>query len=1080
MGFDNECILNIQSLPGEYFCPVCRTLIYPNEAVQSQCTHLYCKACLAYVVATTKACPYDGYLVTETDSKPLVESNKPLAETIGKVMVHCLYNKSGCQWQGTLSACITHGSTCAYGNSPVVCNRCGSQIVHRQVQEHAQLCPGVQSQTQTDGSQAQPLTGAAQAVTKDPAIVSSAGSAVAADTTVPTSITATAVTASSVATGGSASASTSAPQAATAEHWYQQQYSQYYQQYPAYNPYAQQYQQYGQYQQTYHQYTQPQMQVASQNVVQASAQPAQIMQSSQPQQMTQSQSQYQAQLQTSTGYPQTQQHQVQPQPQIQPSLPHLQVPAGQTQPQQPVQSAYQVPSMQQQSQVPLQLPAPHAQPTVHQPASSQVGPQQSYQQAQAYPQPTPQMHPHNTSYPQQMPPGAPLQQPGHASHHQGLVSQHPVPLRPPLAVLPQGIQHTPQHQQHAGYHAQRPPMHSSIPSQAPQQGLPPHSSAASQASQSYQQGVSSTQQQVHSHPLQPYGPPYAQQHVPGYGYAGQHVQTSAGRPMNPAAPPHQFKPQSSGPDNNLQTGVMNQQPAMLGTLNTGGQPTEQGSLASDSQTLQSGKSENARGVAHNSANSENRTEGSESSFMKRTMSQSLNDERMNGERNDFGRGSKDVRSGVALDSGDISIGKDGIAGWAGNSQALGLQGGKEHKASDVSNNLEKGGSVQQASQKNAGLPGAFPPQAMRPQHPFGPDRMFHQHMMNSGPMPSNMQGQPNQIRPPKHSIAENTRPPMQQPYGSLHSGMAQRTIGDNQIQSSIPHPAGIRPGDGMVRPPVVGPFPGHHDTMPPFVPDPLGRPHPPGTLKSNGVGDGPFVGKAFHEGGFNSSGEHFRSLAAHPGRHNVNHNDVEDLKRFPGPAHLEMGSNSFERTLGRHDGFPDRPAFANQKEFDHHGTDGMPNLRNPGPFVQGMSGVPGGARKDFLGPVNFPGNAQHAFDGPAFLHSRFHPGHMHPDDPNMVADYSLHGFAKEPGHFGLGGPMRNTGAGWCRICMFNCGSVENLDLHVQTREHQQFAMDLILKMKQDVAKRQKLNHGGPKSFHNRKVAGKGHFRGNKR
>ena len=69
MGFDNECISNIQSLPGEYFCPVCRTLVYPNEAVQTQCTHLYCKPCLSYVVATTKACPYDGYLVTEADSK---------------------------------------------------------------------------------------------------------------------------------------------------------------------------------------------------------------------------------------------------------------------------------------------------------------------------------------------------------------------------------------------------------------------------------------------------------------------------------------------------------------------------------------------------------------------------------------------------------------------------------------------------------------------------------------------------------------------------------------------------------------------------------------------------------------------------------------------------------------------------------------------------------------------------------------------------------------------------------------------------------------------------------------------------
>lgn len=69
MGFDNECIVNIQSLAGEYFCPVCRLLVLPDEALQSQCTHLYCKPCLTYVVGTTRACPYDGYLVTEADAK---------------------------------------------------------------------------------------------------------------------------------------------------------------------------------------------------------------------------------------------------------------------------------------------------------------------------------------------------------------------------------------------------------------------------------------------------------------------------------------------------------------------------------------------------------------------------------------------------------------------------------------------------------------------------------------------------------------------------------------------------------------------------------------------------------------------------------------------------------------------------------------------------------------------------------------------------------------------------------------------------------------------------------------------------
>ncbi|KAA8543794.1 hypothetical protein F0562_022029 [Nyssa sinensis] len=131
MGFDNECILNIQSLAGEYFCPVCRLLVYPNEAFQSQCTHLYCKPCLKYIAGTTRACPYDGYLVTEADSKLLIESNKTLAETIGKIAVHCLYHRSGCTWQGPLSECTSHCSGCAFGNSPVVCNRCGIQIVHQ-------------------------------------------------------------------------------------------------------------------------------------------------------------------------------------------------------------------------------------------------------------------------------------------------------------------------------------------------------------------------------------------------------------------------------------------------------------------------------------------------------------------------------------------------------------------------------------------------------------------------------------------------------------------------------------------------------------------------------------------------------------------------------------------------------------------------------------------------------------------------------------------------------------------------------------------------------------------------------------
>ncbi|CAN7114763.1 unnamed protein product [Brassica rapa subsp. narinosa] len=146
MGFDIQRIAKIESVPGEHFCPVCQLLINPNEALQSMCGHLYCKPCLAYVASTTMACPYDGYLVTETDAMPLVESNKVLADTIGKTVVYCLYQNSGCTWLGSLSASSLHDLRCAFGNSLVMCTRCGVKTSHLQWQEHVEVCPEMQVQ----------------------------------------------------------------------------------------------------------------------------------------------------------------------------------------------------------------------------------------------------------------------------------------------------------------------------------------------------------------------------------------------------------------------------------------------------------------------------------------------------------------------------------------------------------------------------------------------------------------------------------------------------------------------------------------------------------------------------------------------------------------------------------------------------------------------------------------------------------------------------------------------------------------------------------------------------------------------
>ncbi|KAL5709305.1 hypothetical protein ACHQM5_020009 [Ranunculus cassubicifolius] len=491
MGFDNECILNIQSLAGEYFCPVCRLLVYPNEALQSQCTHLYCKPCLSYVVSTTRACPYDGYLVTEADSKPLGESNKTLADTIGKIAVHCLYHRSGCTWQGQLSECITHCTGCAFGNSPVVCNRCSTQIVHRQVQEHAQNCPGVQPQAQqAEGSQnATTSTGATTSTEQNQATAQVSASAT------QTQAVQTAVVPASGQDQTQAN-TTSQPQTAvqavpTPEQWYQQQqqYQQYYQQYPGYDPYQQQ-QQYGAYQPGYQQYPQ---QYPTQSI--PGQQPQMYMQQPQPQPQIPIRPQAQPQAQT---LPQVQ---PQPQPHSQPQPAHQQAQVG-LQPQ--VQSHANMPNPLQPSHAYPQQPQAYSQPQPHQtqpqvqhhfqqrpqlPPQQQPNPQhpQPHQQTYPYPQSQPMVQ---TQLPQ---PQAQLQarpqtQPHHPSQavsgHQSYPQPHPNQQLPPG---PPQLQSVHMHSQQQGAPTQMPQpavqMQPHFPQQQIGQMRPPHSHVPMQQQQ---------------------------------------------------------------------------------------------------------------------------------------------------------------------------------------------------------------------------------------------------------------------------------------------------------------------------------------------------------------------------------------------------------------------------------------------------------------------------------------------------------------------------------------------------------------------------------------------------------------------
>uniref|UniRef100_A0A2P2KQF4 RING-type domain-containing protein n=1 Tax=Rhizophora mucronata TaxID=61149 RepID=A0A2P2KQF4_RHIMU len=551
MGFDNECIPNIQSLAGEYFCPVCRLLVYPNEALQSQCTHLYCKACLTYIVSTTRACPYDGYLVTEADSKLLIESNKALAETIGKITVQCLYQRSGCTWQGNLSECTSHCSGCAFGNSPVVCNRCGIQIIHRQVQEHAQTCPGVQPQGQNVESAQNVTTTSTTTNSEHTQAITLPRTSTTQTHTSQTTITLQPGQDPSLQATTKAQAVVSAV-VPTAEPWYQQQqqYQQYYQQqYAAYQQHYYQY--YPNQQQAIPQYQQSQVYVQPQ-ISQVQVQPNLQVQ---PQAQLQTQPQLPAPIQLPVAAqplnqalvnPQQQTHAVsQPQSQIQPTVqlpthgyshpqsqPHLQ-----NQPAQPYPQPAQVPQYQQ-PHVQMQQAQPQIQPQAH----SQIQPQHiPVLQPQSHLQSQPLMHAQH--------PPQPLSQPLSSQPNQPLIPNLlPQSQNPSANAVTDHHSYTqlqpgaPQHPLHM--HLQsgpRPQLQHSIQAQAqyPQQLpllRPPQSHATIQNLQ--QPGLLPSSGQVPSaHPAQQQPGPYA--HQPGVhvhqlpAQQPMHQQPFSGQPLAP-------------------------------------------------------------------------------------------------------------------------------------------------------------------------------------------------------------------------------------------------------------------------------------------------------------------------------------------------------------------------------------------------------------------------------------------------------------------------------------------------------------------------------------------------------------------
>ncbi|XP_010520233.1 PREDICTED: uncharacterized protein LOC104799410 [Tarenaya hassleriana] len=1125
MGFDIECIPNIQSLAGEYFCPVCRLLVYPNEALQSMCTHLYCKPCLTYIASTSMACPYDGYLVTQADAKPLMETNKVLADTIGKTKVHCLYQKSGCTWLGTLSESSSHCLGCAFGNSLVVCNRCGVQIVHHQVLEHAQVCPGTQQVRVQESQGSQPIACSGMAAGEGQAQASTqAGTAMTTSQATPVP-----------------NPQGQAVRTPTPEQWYQQQqYQQYYQGYSGYLPYQQQ--------AFAPNLQQPLQSQAQPTLITGQHQAPHVRQPIKSEPLSQNQVQLQTQLQAQCSV-QPQSHVVsQAAPASQSMNLTVAAPLSQTYP-----SVPQFPSQ--------TLPALHGQPQSH--SQTQSIPQVYSGQPQLQHAPAPQYQqfpgqnqsqihmqhhvpPSQTNTVQNIPPSRPagqaraLQPPahfnGHLNHlqphfnqqnHVGLQSNRPVhyqvenqpTLRPTQMqnLFPRQMSHQRSPQSHFPMQKQQPPVHQQVGPSVPQGQVmhPAQQPLSQQPTMGQSSGV--VHNQMHQQSVFTHPPVASQSHLRPQGtLQGLQKYQQATELHQPSMQKHGFEPQmslhsgSALPERSGQPAPG--QPALMQGITQGTEnqlplaPKKQDGVTSsptvgkqgDERVEDDREAESTLNVNPSAENKVKCTEeedttkfdtehkgngteepvesdrGSSAAVENREVKSELEGKQMikekdvNGPRN-AGKGS--VIEGIAAEAAKAGENIEKVEKNRDLPQmqvSLGIKSGNNQPpvTHELINSKQRPGAL--SGQKSAGVPQhmsapRYPPLV----RPHGPKIL-------SGTRTDFSVAQSFQGRVPPYGRGHH-RP--EGPYDEVHLPPANAS----QVSPSARNSFALGLRDGRFKPlpsdrlnPVSLEPPGHRLLDEGFK-------HTPGPshLDSDSFPrSGACSWKPFNR--------EFGTSALWPQEKYKIDFDSGPTSRFFQPFN-DLGENqlghryiggggqlSMNDTAGR-DRF-DLPSHLARREFEACGNFRIDEqLRHH--VVMKHDVLPSHIRgDDQFGP--------HGFLGISRLEKQVGLNGIprRPGDPGFRSRYSLQGFPDDSGSIPFKGvvePFENSRkrklgtAAWCRICKVDCETIEGLDFHSQTKEHQKKSMDMVLIIKQN-AKKCKLAYADGSQNNTKKADSEGH------
>uniref|UniRef100_A0A3B4D534 TNF receptor-associated factor n=1 Tax=Pygocentrus nattereri TaxID=42514 RepID=A0A3B4D534_PYGNA len=139
--------------PLHYLCSSCNNVL--NEALQTQCGHRYCRACVLWLIRNNKdlvctKCKQDPS--SESDSSMMLTldhffNDMAINKEIQELRVHCV--NQGCPWRSTLKDFEDHQSQCEY--ALISCNvGCGLMVLRKTLAMHLDKgCPNNKSTCET-------------------------------------------------------------------------------------------------------------------------------------------------------------------------------------------------------------------------------------------------------------------------------------------------------------------------------------------------------------------------------------------------------------------------------------------------------------------------------------------------------------------------------------------------------------------------------------------------------------------------------------------------------------------------------------------------------------------------------------------------------------------------------------------------------------------------------------------------------------------------------------------------------------------------------------------------------------------